>query len=81
MSSVVDQLDKAFKIASVCHDEFIPEFPENADVKKVEAEKETLAEENANLKAQLEALTKGKKDKEDEKSKSDKNDELDTEGF
>lgn len=56
---------------------------ENADVKKVEAEKETLAEENANLKAQLEALTKGNKDKEDKKSdkKSDKNDEVDTEGF
>lgn len=56
---------------------------ENADIKKVEEEKEILAEENINLKAQLEALTKGKKDKEDKKSdeKSDKDDESDTEGF
>lgn len=61
---------------------------ENADVKKVEEEKEALANENANLKAQLEALTKGKKGKgkdKDEEAKDekaeDKNDEVDTEGF
>ena len=34
---------------------------ENADVKKVEEEKKALADENESLKAQLEALTKGKK--------------------
>ena len=34
---------------------------ENADVKKVEEEKKALADENASLKAQLEALTKANK--------------------
>ena len=51
---------------------------EKADVKKVEEEKKALADENATLKAQLEALTKDKKDT-DEKDK-DKAD-VDTEGF
>ena len=48
---------------------------ENADVKKIEEENKTLADENANLKAQLEALTKGKKAKGKDKS------DVDTEGF
>ena len=46
---------------------------EEADVKKMEEEKKTLADENASLKAQLEALTKGKKA--DDKKADD------TEGF
>ena len=48
---------------------------ENADVKKVEEANKALADENANLKAQLEALTKGKKGKGKDKS------DVDTEGF
>lgn len=56
---------------------------ENADVKKVEEEKKALADENESLKAQLEALTKGKKGKgkdTDEEAKDEKAD-VDTEGF
>ena len=47
---------------------------EKADVKKVEQEKQALADENANLKAQLEALTKAQTPVADEKAD-------DTEGF
>lgn len=59
---------------------------ENADVKKVEEEKKALADENANLKAQLEALTKGKKDKDKDEKKADVDTDenkadVDTEGF
>lgn len=55
---------------------------ENADVKKVEEEKKALADENANLKAQLEALTKGKKGKgKDKDEKADDEKAVDTEGF
>lgn len=53
---------------------------EKADVAKVEAEKKTLEEENANLRAQLEALGKNKKATTASKSK-DEEAELDTEGF
>lgn len=53
---------------------------ENADMKKVEEENKTLADENASLKAQLEALTKGKKGK-GKDDKADKNADVDTEGF
>lgn len=65
---------------------------ENADVKKIEEEKKALADENESLKAQLEALTKGKKGKgkdtdekadadvgTDEEAKDEK--AVDTEGF
>lgn len=48
---------------------------ESADVKKVEEEKKTLADENASLRAQLEALTKNKKDKAKDKAKEDKAEE------
>lgn len=48
---------------------------ESADMKKVEEEKKTLADENASLRAQLEALTKNKKDKAKDKAKEDKAEE------
>lgn len=55
---------------------------ENADVKKVEEEKKALADENASLKAQLEALTKGKKGKgKDTEEAKDEKADVDTEGF
>ena len=55
---------------------------ENADVKKVEEENKALADENANLKAQLEALTKGKKGKGKDKDEEVKDEKaVDTEGF
>ena len=65
---------------------------ENADVKKIEEEKKVLADENANLKAQLEALTKDKKDKakddeakddeaKDKEAKDEEKADVDTEGF
>ena len=54
---------------------------ENADVKKVEEEKKALADENASLKAQLEALTKGKKTKGESEDKTDDKADVDTEGF
>lgn len=60
---------------------------EKADVKKMEEENKTLADENATLKAQLESLTKAK-DKEvkasadDDKNAEDgKASDVDTEGF
>lgn len=52
---------------------------EKADVKKVEEEKKALADENASLKAQLEALTKDKKGTDEEAD--DKKADVDTEGF
>ena len=56
---------------------------ENADVKKVEEEKKALADENASLRAQLEKLAKGGKNKGKADEKADKADETkaDTEGF
>ena len=55
---------------------------EKADVKKVEQENQILADENATLKAKLEALTKAQTPVADEEAdkKADKED-TDTEGF
>lgn len=58
---------------------------EKADVKKMEEENKTLADENATLKAQLESLTKAKETKDpaetDENAEDKDASEVDTEGF